>query len=75
MTDIILRFMLEPSELLVKREYPPYFCNYPKCLPRVSGGGPFTPLSHGMKPWFTPRKRGWTLRVGIKRMWTVFYPA
>lgn len=23
---------------MVKREYPPYFCNYPKCLPRVSGG-------------------------------------
>lgn len=75
MTDIILRFMLEPSELLVKREYPPYFCNYPKCLPRVSGGGPSKSFTEAVCELFTPRKRGWTLRVGIKRMWTVVYPA
>lgn len=57
MTDIILRFMLEPSELLVKREYPPYFCNYPKCLPRVSGGGPDISFDEWMKLEF-PRVSG-----------------
>lgn len=63
MTDIILRFMLEPSELLVKREYPPYFCNYPKCLPRVSGGGPLYVISIAYLSKFTPHKRGWTSAV------------
>lgn len=58
MTDIILRFMSELSELLVEREYPPYFCNYHKCLPRISGGGPR--LYDEAANWgvFTPRKRG-----------------
>lgn len=63
MTDIILRFMLEPSELLVKREYPPYFCNYPKCLPRVSGGGPEYGEDQYIIMEFTPHKRGWTSAV------------